>query len=84
MEPGSWLPNWLQGKPRMVKSSGCFCLMDWYRLSRPLNCGVKPHLEAVLTTRTTLPLRELRGKGEPFSRIGEEVSQDVYGVCGLL
>ena len=32
-----------------------------------MNWGVKPHLEAVLTTRMTLPLREERGKGFPVS-----------------
>lgn len=28
---------------------------------------MKPHLEAVLTTRMTLPFREERGKGLPVS-----------------
>lgn len=32
-----------------------------------MNCGVKPHFEAVLTTRITLPLRSVRGNGLPRS-----------------
>ena len=35
---------------------------------------MKPHLEAVLTTRMTLPLREERGKGFPVS-VGESCQQ---------
>ena len=84
--PGSWPPNWLVGKPRIVKSDGVDEVDDvddgsgggcddealsvrmlWYSSSRPWNCGVKPHLEAVLTTRTTLPLCWERGYGLPFS-----------------
>ena len=136
LEPGSWEPNWLQGKARISKSDDgadadadadagvdagvdvdvdagvdvegpvaavlvavsaavvvvvsavvvlmflirvsslllllllfffcffCFSpssLTDWYRASRPANCGVKPHLEAVLTTRMTLFLYWARG-----------------------
>ena len=76
MEPGSWLPNWLQGKPRTVKSSGCLALMDLSRFSRAENCGVKPHFEAVFTTRITLPFRLVRGNGEPVS-VEENVS--VFG-----
>ena len=33
---------------------------------------MKPHFEAVLTTRTTLPLRWERGQGLPFSVEGGE------------
>jgi hypothetical protein len=67
LEPGSWPPNWLQGKPRTVKVSGWDSVMDLWSFSREANWGVKPHLDAVLTTRTTLPFREERGKGSPFS-----------------
>lgn len=31
-------------------------MSDLYSVSRPAYCGVKPHLEAVLMIRTTLPL----------------------------
>ena len=31
-------------------------IRTWYNFSSPANWGVKPHFEAVLTTRTTLPL----------------------------
>ena len=37
--------------------------LSWYFSyisSRPANCGVKPHLDAVLTTSRTLPLKSLR------------------------
>lgn len=47
--------------------SGWDSVIDLWSFSREANCGVKPHLEAVLTTRTTLPFREERGKGSPFS-----------------
>jgi hypothetical protein len=39
----------------------------WYSFSSPANWGVKPHFEAVLTTRTTLPLSCAREYSLPFS-----------------
>ena len=41
-----------------------------YNFSSPSNCGVKPHLLAVLTTKTTLPLRLESGYGLPFLSLG--------------
>lgn len=38
-----------------------------YSFSRPSNCGVKPHLDAVFTTSTTLPFRLARSNSLPFS-----------------
>jgi hypothetical protein len=61
LHPGSCPPNWLQGKPRISKSFGYCAFKSLYSFSRPANCGVKPHLEAVLTTRTTLLERLERG-----------------------
>lgn len=51
----------------MAKSSPCFSLMSLYSFSRPSYWGVKPHLEAVFTTRTTFPLKVSRGTSLPFS-----------------
>ena len=50
-----------------MKSSGCFSLMDLSSFSRAENWGVKPHFEAVFTTRITLPFRLARGNAVPFS-----------------
>src|SRR5690606_656437 len=50
--PGSCLPNWLQGKPNTTTPLSLYCCQTF---SRPLYCGVKPHLLAVLTTSTALP-----------------------------
>src|SRR5947199_289238 len=44
--PGSWAPNWLQGKPSTEKPRG---EKSRCSSSRPRYCGVKPHLLAVLT-----------------------------------
>lgn len=54
-EPGSWPPNWLQGKARRLKSAGYLAERSSQRVCRGPYCLVKPHSEAVLTTRTTLP-----------------------------
>ena len=35
-------------------------LKVWCRCSNPVYCGVNPHLEAVLTMSSTLPLNSLR------------------------
>ena len=45
---------------------------------------MKPHLEAVLTTRRTLPFSEGRSKGLPVS-VGERwaVSWEVLCSCGM-
>src|SRR5690606_6045457 len=55
--PGSCLPNWLQGKPSTTRPRSRYCCQ---RLSRPLYCGVKPHLLAVLTTNSALPAKSAR------------------------
>src|SRR5205823_8243827 len=62
-DPGSCSPNWLQGTPSTVNPLFAYC--SWRR-SRPSYCGVRPHLEATLTTRTALPLWSPRLPGSPF------------------
>src|SRR6476469_4762760 len=44
--------NWLQGTPRTVKPRPAYRSCN---RSRPEYWGVRPHLEATLTTRTALP-----------------------------
>ena len=51
--PGSCPAKSLQGKPTTVKP---FALNFLWVASRAEYCGVRPHLEATLTTSTTLPL----------------------------
>lgn len=50
--PGSWRPNWSQGKPSTVRPSS---RRARYSSSRPEYCGVKPHFEATFTTSSTRP-----------------------------
>lgn len=51
--PGSCSPNWLQGTPMTVKPFSSY--LNCSR-ARPEYCGVRPHCEAVFTSRIALPL----------------------------
>src|SRR4051812_44129266 len=51
--PGSWLKNWLAGKPSTCRPCPLYFV---YTASSCLYCGVRPHLLATFTIRTTLPL----------------------------
>src|SRR5450830_1404563 len=55
--PGSCLPNWLHGNPSTTKPWSLYCCQS---CSKPLYCGVKPHLLAVLTTRKALPAKSAK------------------------
>src|SRR5471032_2724814 len=55
--PGSCLPNWLQGNPSTTSPWSLYCCQS---CSRPLYCGVKPHLLAVLTTKMALPAKSAK------------------------
>jgi hypothetical protein len=63
---------------------GYSALTSLYSFSSPSNWGVKPHLLAVFTTRTTLPLRSAREYAAPFLSTGlkskKVVAEDILGV----
>ncbi len=61
-DPGSCPANWLQGKPSTTRPASRCCR---HSASNPSYCGVKPHLDAVLTTSTTLPRWAASGWGAP-------------------
>ena len=50
--PGSWWPNWSQGKPSTTSPRSRYFRQSF---SSPVYCGVRPHFEATLTTSSTLP-----------------------------
>ena len=60
--PGSCSPNWLQGKPMIVKF-----LSEYFKnnSSSSLNCGVNPHLLAVLTISIFLPFKVEKSSVSP-------------------
>src|SRR6187399_355218 len=60
--PGSCLPKLLAGKPMMVNFSGPYFI---YSSCSLVYCGVLPHSEATLTTRTFMPLYWLMLTGLP-------------------
>src|SRR5258706_3105401 len=62
--PGSWLPNWLHGKPSTA--SPCLAYFSC-SAARSSYCGVKPHSLAVFTIRTTFPLYWERSTSFPAS-----------------
>jgi len=67
----------------MTNLSGYFCEMFFHSSSRPLNCGVKPHFEAVLTARMILPLCCERGYSCARLSLGlkskKEVAEAIVG-----
>ena len=55
--PGSWCPNWSQGKPIMTSPEAlCFLCNS----SKPLYWGVNPHLLAVFTIKRTSPSKRAK------------------------
>src|SRR5262245_17891329 len=64
--PGSCPPKSFEGKPSTAKPRGeyfaCSCCSPSY-------CGVKPHLDAVLTISSTLPAQVASEVGVPSSRV---------------
>src|SRR5688572_16409754 len=64
--PGSCPPKSFEGKPSTAKPFGEYLACSF---CSPSYCGVWPHLEAVLTTSTTLPAHADKGVGVPSSRV---------------
>src|SRR5688500_357177 len=61
--PGSWPPKLLAGKARTRRPLSLYFA---YSFSSEAYWGVRPHFEAVLTTRMTLPLYFDRGTSLPL------------------
>ena len=68
--PGSCFPNWLHGKPNTTNPLD---LYFWYKASRSLYWGVKPHFEATFTTKATLPSKSPRSTSFPSMSFAENV-----------
>ncbi len=68
----------------MTNWSGYLVETFFHSSSRPFNCGVKPHFEAVLTARMTLPACWERGYSCPRLSLGAKSKKDVADAMAVV